>query len=190
VRVVRDLMQFPGERVISTGTALDTARLRTLLSERLGVVPTAIHAYVLGEHGDSSMIHWSGASISGMPLDTFLEKTGRELGPASRDMLTRSVHESAKVIKEGKGATHYGIASAVARMCQAIVHNSDLVLSVGVVHTEVEGVREVCVSMPMLINSAGARLTAYPVMNDAERQELKRSAQIIEAATADVLADR
>ena len=190
VRVTRDVMQLPRERVISTGTALDTARLQTLLSERLSVVPASIHAYVLGEHGDSSMIHWSGASIAGMPLDSFLERTGKELGPASRDLLRRSVHESAKVIKEGKGATHYGIASAVARICQAIVHNSNLVLSVGVVHPEVEGVSEVCVSMPMLIGSAGARITAYPILNDAEREQLKLSAQIIKAATEDVLSDR
>lgn len=187
VRVARDLMQLPRERVISTGTTLDTARLQTLLSERLGVTPASIHAYVLGEHGDSAFVHWSGASIAGMPLDTFLERTGKELGPESRHLLTRSVHESAKVIKEGKGATHYGIASCVARICQAIVHNSDLVLSVGVVHPEVEGVPEVCVSMPMLIGAAGARLVVYPVLNDVERGELKRSAQIVEAATADVL---
>jgi L-lactate dehydrogenase len=187
VRVARDLMRLPRERVISTGTALDTARLQTLLSERLGVVPASIHAYVLGEHGDSALIHWSGASIAGMPLDTFLERTGKELGPASRDLLTRSVHESAKVIKEGKGATHYGIASAVARICQAIVHDSDLVLPVGVVQPEVEGVPEVCVSMPMVLGSTGAQLIAYPVLNDVEREELRRSAQIIEAATADVL---
>lgn len=187
VRIARDAMQLPRERAISTGTTLDTARLQTLLSERLDVAAASIHVYVLGEHGDSALVHWSAASISGMPLDAFLERTGKELGPASRDLLTRSVHESAKVIKEGKGATHYGIASCVARICQAIVHNSDLVLSVGTVQPEVEGVAEVCVSMPMLVGSGGARLAAYPVLNDVERAELKRSAQIIEAATTAVL---
>jgi hypothetical protein len=94
---------LPRERVISTGTTLDTARLRTL-SERLDVVAPAIHAYVLGEHGASAMIHWSGATVAGMPLDAFLSRTGRELSPASRDFILRSVHDAAQMIKEGKGA--------------------------------------------------------------------------------------
>jgi L-lactate dehydrogenase len=136
--VVYQHLRLPRERVISTGTELDTARLRTLLSERLGVVAPAIDAYVIGEHGESAIIHWSGASVSGMPLEAFLTQTGKELSAASRDLVLRSVHESAKAIKEGKGATHYGIASAIARICEAIVHNGDLILAVGIVHGEID----------------------------------------------------
>ena len=176
------------ERVISTGTSLDTARLRALLSQRLGVVATAIHAYVLGEHGESALIHWSGASVAGMPLELFLGRTGKELGPASRDLILRSVHEAAKLIKEGKGATHYGIASGIARICQAIAHNSDLILSVGIVQPEVEGVPQVCVSLPMLVNSGGAQLLAYPELDASEREALRRSARIVKDTTDGVLA--
>ena len=183
-------LRGPRERVISTGTSLDTARLRALLSERLGVVAPAIHAYVLGEHGESALIHWSGASVAGMPLETFLARTGRELGPASRDLVLRSVHEAAKLIKEGKGATHYGIASAIARICQAIVHNSDMILSVAVVQPEVEGVPEVCVSLPMLVNADGAQLLAYPELDPEERTVLQRSARIVKETTDSVLAAR
>ncbi|CAB3751307.1 lactate/malate family dehydrogenase [Paraburkholderia humisilvae] len=185
--VVFERLQGARERVISTGTSLDTARLRSLLSERLGVVASAIHAYVLGEHGESALIDWAGATISGMPLDRFLARTGKELGPASRDLMLRSVHGAAQLIKEGKPATHYGIASAIGRICQAIVHNTELVLTVGIVHHEVEGIPEVCLSLPMVLNGGGATLLAYPELLPAERDALQRSARIVKEATDSVL---
>lgn len=188
--IVVDRLRCPRERIISTGTSLDTGRLRSLLSERLGIVAPGIHAYVIGEHGESAVIAWSGATVSGMPLETFLSRTGKELGPASRDLILRSVHEAAKLIKEGKGATHYGIASAIGRICQAIVHNTDLILTVGIVHPEVEGVPEVCLSLPMVINGSGAQLLAYPELNPAERESLRRSARIVKEATDRVLMNR
>ncbi len=188
--IVFDRLRCPRERIISTGTSLDTGRLRSLLSERLGIVAPGIHAYVIGEHGESAVIAWSGATVSGMPLETFLSRTGKELGPASRDLILRSVHEAAKLIKEGKGATHYGIASAIGRICQAIVHNTDLILTVGIVHPEVEGVPEVCLSLPMVINGSGAQLLAYPELNPAERESLRRSARIVKEATDRVLLNR
>jgi L-lactate dehydrogenase len=181
-------LRCPRERVISTGTSLDTGRLRALLSERFGVVGPAIEAYVLGEHGESALIHWSGAAVAGMPLESFMARTGKEMGPATRDTILRSVHEGAKLIKEGKGATHYGIASAIGRICQAIVHNSDLILSVAVVQPEVEGIPDVCVSLPMVVNGSGARLLAYPELNSDEREALRRSARIVKDATESVLA--
>jgi len=185
--VIQRHLRLPRERVISTGTELDTARLRTLLSERLGIGAPAIYAYVIGEHGESAIIHWSCATVSGMPLESFLSQSGKQLGEVSRDLLLRSVHESAKQIKEGKGATHYGIASAIARICQAIVHNSDLILSVAIVHSEIEGVPDVCLSLPSLVNAHGAKLIAYPLLTDSEREGLKRSAQIIKTASDGVL---
>lgn len=188
--VVFDRLRGARGRVISTGTSLDTGRLRWLLSERLGIVAPAIHAHVLGEHGESALIGWSGATVSGMPLETFLAKSGKELGPASRDLILRSVHEAAKLIKEGKGATHYGIASAIGRICQAIVHNTDLILTVGIVHAEVEGVPEVCLSLPMVVNGSGAQLLAYPELDFTEREALRRSAGVVKDATDSVLKDR
>jgi L-lactate dehydrogenase len=187
--VVFHQLGLPRERVISTGTELDTARLRTLLSERLGIVPHAVQAYVLGEHGESAIIHWSGATVAGISLESFLSQNGKELSGASRDLILRSVHEAAKAIKEGKGdATHYGIASAIARICQAILHNSDLILSVAIVHSEVEGVPDACVSLPTLVNAQGARLMAYPLLADAEREGLRRSAEIVRSASDSAVA--
>ena len=188
--VVFDRLRCPRERVISTGTSLDTGRLRALLSDRLGVVAPAIHAYVLGEHGESALIHWSGATVAGMPLDVFLTRTGHEMGPASRDLILRTVHEAAKQIKEGKGATHYGIASAIGRICQAIVHNTDLILSVATVQPEVEGVAEVCLSLPMVVNGRGAQLVAYPELDPTEREALQRSALVVKETTNSVLPRR
>ncbi|OLL31178.1 lactate dehydrogenase [Burkholderia sp. SRS-W-2-2016] len=185
--VIFDRLRCAPERVISTGTSLDTGRLRSLLSERLGVVAPAIHAYVLGEHGESALIAWSGAAVCGMPLEVFLSRSGKELGPASRDLILRSVHEAAKLIKEGKGATHYGIASAIGRICEAIVHNTDLILTVGTVHSEVEGVPDVCLSLPMAINGRGARLLAPPALDAGEQEALRRSALIVKEATGNLL---
>ncbi len=185
--VARDRLGHARERVISTGTSLDTARLRALLAERLGVAAPAVHAYVLGEHGQSALIHWSGASVAGMPLELFLERMGKELGPTSRDLMLRSVHEAAKLIKEGKSATHYGIASAIARICQAIVHDANHILTVATVQAEVEGVPEVCVSLPMLLDREGARLLAYPQLDVEEKEALRRSALIVKEATDSVL---
>jgi L-lactate dehydrogenase len=187
---VYDHLRGTRERVISTGTSLDTGRLRSLLSERLGVVASAIHAYVLGEHGESALIQWSGATVCGMPLETFLTRNGKELGPASRDLILRSVHEAAKLIKEGKGATHYGIASAIGRICEAIVHDTDLILTVGIVQGEVEGVPDVCVSLPMVVNGAGARLIAYPELDPGEREALRSSARTVKETTQSVLPGR
>ncbi len=184
----RKRLACPRERVISTGTALDTARLRALLSERLGVVAPAIGVYVIGEHGESALIHWSGASVADLPLDLFLARVGKELGPASRSLLLRSVHEAAKQIKEGKSATHYGIASGIARICQSIVHNTNAILSVGVVHAEIEGVPEVCVSLPMLVNAGGAHLLAYPALDGPESEALQRSAGIVKEVTDSIAA--
>ena len=188
--VVFDHVRCARERVISTGTSLDTGRLRSLLSERLSVVAPAIHAYVLGEHGESALIDWAGATVSGVPLETFLTRSGKELGPASRDLILRSVHEAAKLIKEGKGATHYGIASAIGRICQAIVHDTDLILTIAIVHAEVEGVPEVCLSLPMVVNGLGAQFLAYPELNPTEREALQRSAHIVKEATGSVLPGR
>jgi L-lactate dehydrogenase len=110
------------------------------------------------------------------------------MGPASRQLILQSVVEAAKQIKEGKGATHYGIASGIARICQAIVHNSSLILSVAAVHPEIEGVPDVCVSLPMLVNAKGAQLIAYPDLDPAEREALQRSARIVKEATGSVCA--
>jgi len=90
----------------------------------------------------------------------------------------------------GKGATHYGIASAIGRICQAIVHNTDLILTVGIVHPEVEGVPDVSLSLPMVINGSGAHLLAYPELSSAEREALQCSAQIVKAATDSLLLAR
>lgn len=186
--VIRQRLHCAPGRVISTGTSLDTARLRALMSQRLDVVSPAIHAYVLGEHGESALINWSGASVSGMPLEDFLAATGKEMSKATRELVLRSVVESAKQIKEGKGATQYGIGSAIGRICQAIAHDSQLVLSVGTVQPEVEGIGQACVSLPTVIGAEGAKVVAYPRLDPDERAALRRSAEVVKEATDSVLA--
>ena len=186
--MARQILDLPPRRVISTGTSLDSARLRTMLGERLDVVPTAVHAYVLGEHGDSSFIHWSGASVSGMPLDYYLEASGNKMGEATRATLAFAVRDAAHLIKEGKEVSHYGIASAIARICQAILHDSQIILPVATVHAEIEDVADVCLSLPSVIGAEGARVVSYPLLSDDERRDLAASAGIVKQAQEEAAA--
>lgn len=121
---------FPPERVIGTGTILDTARFRTLLAEHLGIAPQSVHAYVLGEHGDSEVLVWSSATVGGVPLASAAAQLGRPLGAAERERIDEAVRRAAYRIIAGKGATYYGIGAAVARLIRAIRDDEGLVVTV------------------------------------------------------------
>ena len=116
------LSGFPENRVFGTGTVLDTARLKYLLGEHLQVDSRAVHAFILGEHGDSEIVAWSSANVSGLPLHNFCEMRGYFDHDAAMETLAAGVKNSAYEIIEKKGATYYGIAMSVRRVCEAIVH--------------------------------------------------------------------
>lgn len=178
---------LPRERVISTGTSLDSARLRSLLSDRLGLSTTAIHAHVFGEHGDSAFIHWSGASAGGLKIADFLTARGLEMSPQTKEMLNYAVHDAAHLIKEGKGVSHYGIGSSIAKIVQAVLHNTQVMLPVATVLPEVEGVPDVCLSIPHLIGRAGATVISYPQLDDEEKILMLKSATTLKQAQDEAL---
>ena len=173
--VALKLSGFPKERVIGSGTVLDTARFRTDLGYHLGVSPKSIHANVLGEHGDSEVLCWSNGDSGTLPL----EKIGRELGRPLTDevkaKIDDDVRNAAYKIINGKGATFYGVAGALCRICQAITTNEYAVLTVSSHHAEIAGVKDVCISMPTVIGKRGVHDVLSPDLNDEEKRQLHES---------------
>jgi L-lactate dehydrogenase len=169
----------PPGRAIGTGCALDSARFRDRLARYLGVSTGSVHAYVLGEHGDSEVLHWSGAQAAGMPLIRFAEQIGRPLPPELRDSIAGEVRGSAYRIKEGKGVSNYGIAGSVARLARSIVNDEQAVFSVSTFMEELLGVAETCVSLPHLLGARGASHPLLPEMDPAETVALRQSAVLL-----------
>ena len=169
----------PPERVIGSGTILDTARLRSLLGDHLGIAPNSVHAYVLGEHGDSEVAVWSSAMAGSVLIVSFAEQIGRPLDPETRARIAEEVRSAAYTIIEGKGATWYGIGAGLARIVQSITDDERTVLSVSQVNEEIEGVKDVPLSLPRIVGREGIIATLMPDLDEAERAALKRSAEVI-----------
>ncbi len=173
---------LPSGRVIGSGTTLDTARFRTLLGQRLGVDARHVHAYVVGEHGDSEVLTWSLATIGGMELDEFARRRGVALGDAERAEIDTAVRRAAYSIIEGKGATFYGIGAALARIVDVILNDQRAILTVCTPADEVAGVRDVTVALPRLVGGQGV-LDAFPLpLSDFEHEKLRQSAQTVRDA--------
>jgi L-lactate dehydrogenase len=147
---------LPPERVIGSGTILDTARLSSLLGDHLGIAPTSVHAYVLGEHGDSEVPVWSSAMAGSVPIVSFAEQIGRPLDQAARDPDRRQVRGAAYTIIEGKGATWYGIGAGLARIVQSITDDERTVLSVSQVSKpRLRASVDVALSLPRIVGRDG-----------------------------------
>lgn len=177
--VTLKLSGFPKERVIGSGTILDTARFRTDLGYHLGVSPKSIHANVLGEHGDSEVLCWSNGDGGTIPLVKLAENLSRPLIDEVKSKIDDDVRNAAYKIIEGKGATFYGIAGGLCRICQAISTNEYAILTVSTHHKEVAGIKDVCVSMPTVIGKRGVHNVLYPKLNKEEDEALNKSAQKI-----------
>jgi L-lactate dehydrogenase len=172
----------PAGRVLGSGTTLDTARFRSLLGGHCGVDPHHVHAYVIGEHGDSEVLTWSLAMIGGMPLEAFARLRGIDLSDAVRKDIDSKVRGAAYTIIGGKGATYYGIGSALARIVDAILHDQRSVLTVGAPTADVVGVRDVTVALPRLVGGQGV-LETFPLpLSDQESASLHKSAAVIRKA--------
>jgi L-lactate dehydrogenase len=169
----------PHTRVIGSGTTLDTARFRALLGRHFGVDPHHVHAYVIGEHGDSEVLVWSQATIAGLTLDEFAKVHGTPLTDAQRQAIEEQVRRAAYHIIAGKGATYYGIGSAVARIVDVLLHDQRAILTIC---TRIRGVRDcdgVTLALPHLVGGEGALATIPLPLDAAERAGLQRSAGIL-----------
>jgi len=177
--VALKLSGFPKERVIGSGTVLDTARFRTLLAFYLGVSTKSVHADVIGEHGDSEVLIWSSAEAGTLSLDEYAASLGKNFDAAKKAEIGDGVVNAAYKIIEGKGATFYGIAGALTQICRAVNNNEYAILTVSSHHDDIEGVKDVCLSLPTVINRMGIFHVISPKLSDAERGKLKSSAEIM-----------
>ncbi len=172
----------PPGRVLGSGTTLDTARFRTLLGTHCGVDPHHAHAYVVGEHGDSEVLTWSLATIGGMPLELFARRRGIDLTEVVRQDIDRKVRRAAYTIIGGKGATYYGIGSALARILDVILHDQRAILTVCAPTADAMGMGWVTVALPRLVGGQGV-LETFPLpLDDMEAGRLRDSARVIRQA--------
>ncbi|MDL2296010.1 L-lactate dehydrogenase [Lachnospiraceae bacterium OttesenSCG-928-E19] len=177
VMVATDLAGLPTTQVIGTGTMLDSARFKTLLARQLSVSPQSINSYVLGEHGDSSVLNWSAVTIGGIPLDDFAKQTNNSLPATKRKTIEYRVHNAAYEIIAGRGATWDGIGAVVADLLRCIANDEKRILTVS--RVEGHGDTAVAVSVPRIVGASGVIDTLIPKMNRDETRALQRSAAII-----------
>ena len=176
--VTKALTRRSGNLVIGTGTMLDTARIRALLGQYYGVDPRSVHAFILGEHGDTEVPIWSLARIGGVPLigNTVL---GKAYDQAELDRLFESVRNAAYEIIDRKGYTNTAIGSAIARLVHAVMDDQRSVLPVSRQLDGQYGIHDVCLSIPSIIGQSGIADAILPQLNEVEIQGLSRSAEVL-----------
>lgn len=170
------------DQVVGSGTTLDTARFRSLLGQKLGVDPQHVHAYVIGEHGDSEVLTWSLVRVGAMTLEDFATLHGVYIDEQSRRDMDDNVRKAAYKIIEGKGATYYGIGSAVAKIAEVVLRDQRSILTVSAVTENVEGISDVSLSLPRLIGGHGVLATFSLTLDETEKHALKKSAGVIRKA--------
>lgn len=172
---------LPEAKVIGSGTVLDTARLRYMLGEHVDVDPRDVHAYVMGEHGDSELVAWSSATVAGVPLSEFCELHGHYQHREAEARIAEDVKNSAYTIIEKKHATYYGVAMAVRRICTAVMRDEDCVLPVSSLMVGEYGLSDLCISMPTIVGRNGVVARVPVSINDDEEKELQKSAAALKA---------
>lgn len=178
------LSGYPEERVIGSGTVLDTARLKYELGRHLSVDSRSVHSFIIGEHGDSEIVAWSSANVSGIPLHDFCSMRGYHNHDEEMRRIADKVKNSAYKIIKRKGATYYGIAMSVKRICEAIVRDEHSVLPVSSMMHGEYGISDIALSMPAIVGIKGIE-THVPISLDYEESaELKKSASILKETIA------
>ncbi|MCI9491801.1 MAG: L-lactate dehydrogenase [Lachnospiraceae bacterium] len=167
---------FPERKVIGSGTVLDTARLKYALSEHLRVDSRSIHAFIIGEHGDSEIAAWSSANVSGIPLDDFCEMRGHFNHEEAMDQIAEKVKDSAYEIISKKHATYYGIAMAVRRICECIVRDEKSILPISSIQHGNYGMEGLALSMPAVVGLHGVENHVPISLDEEEEALLKQSA--------------
>lgn len=178
-RVAMELSGYPSNRVIGSGTVLDTGRLKYKLSEHLGVDTKSIHAFIIGEHGDSEIVAWNSANVSGVPIDSFCELRGHFNHKEAEEDIAKKVRNSAYEIISKKKATYYGVAMAVKRICEAIVRDEKSILPVSTKMTGAYGIEDVVLSMPCVVGKNGIETQVPIVLDEDEVTDLHKSANTL-----------
>ena len=177
--VTLKLSGFPANRVIGSGTVLDTARLKYVLGKHLQVDPRDVHAYIIGEHGDSELAVWSGAQVAGIHINHFCELRGHFKHQEAMERLAQEVKDSAYDIIEKKGATYYGVAVAVKRIATAIVKDEHAVLPVSSLMEGQFGLDDICLSIPTVVGRNGIEMIVDIFLDNEENEKLQTSAKAL-----------
>ncbi len=169
-------------RVLGSGTTLDTARFRALLSRHLNIDPQHVHAYVVGEHGDSEVLLWSLVGVGGVPVNDYLSARGLEITSADKATIDEQVRRAAYHIIEGKKATYYGVGAALSRICEVILNNQRAILTICAPHQEIVGIKDVTIALPHLVSGEGVVGSLPLTLADSETALLEQSAKIVRGA--------
>lgn len=178
-RAALSLSGFPPQRVVGSGTILDTARLRTLLGRHYRIDPRSVHAYILGKHGDSAVAAWSLASVAGRRLEEFCRANGMTCDWPAMEEMAGQARRAAYDIIARKGATHYAIGAGLAAIVAAILRDEKRVLTVSTLVDGDYGVHDVCLSLPVVLGRGGAERRLRLTLSDGERTLLRASAEVL-----------
>lgn len=173
------LSGFPEHRVIGSGTVLDTARLKYLIGEHLKVDNRSVHAFIIGEHGDSELAAWSNANVSGVRLSDFCEMRGHFFHEESENRIYEEVKNSAYEIIQRKRATYYGIAMAVKRICECIIRDEKSILPVSAMMHGMYGMEDIVISMPAIVGKDGVEDVIPISLDEEEQEQLQKSAKLL-----------
>lgn len=184
--VAQKLSGLPENRVIGSGTVLDTGRLKTRLSEHLGVDSRSIHAFIIGEHGDSEIAAFSSANVSGIPLNNFCEMKGHFNHDESEKFIAEDVKNAAYEIIQRKRATYFGVAMAVKRICECIVRDEKSILPVSTMMHGEQGIEGVVLSMPCVVGGDGIETQVPIKLDEDEAKRLRESADILKGIMAEL----
>ena len=184
--VAQKLSGLPENRVIGSGTVLDTGRLKTRLSEHLGVDSRSIHAFIIGEHGDSEIAAFSSANVSGIPLNNFCEMKGHFNHDESEKFIAEDVKNAAYEIIQRKRATYFGVAMAVKRICECIVRDEKSILPVSTMMHGEQGIDGVVLSMPCIVGRNGIESQVPFKLDEDEAKILRESADILKGIMAEL----
>ena len=177
--VAQKLSGLPENKVIGSGTVLDTARLKYELGNHLNVDSRSVHAFIIGEHGDSEIAAWSSANVSGIPLNKFCEMRGHFNHDEAMKRIAENVKNSAYEIIEKKKATYYGVAMAVKRICEAIVRDEKSILPISSLMKGDFGIEGISLSMPAIVGKDGVECLVPIQLNEEEISKLRQSAQTL-----------
>lgn len=178
------LSGLPENRVIGSGTVLDTARLKYALGEHLEVDSRSVHSFIIGEHGDSEIVAWSSTNVSGIPVNDFCELRGHFNHEEAMRRIADDVKNSAYDIIEKKGATYYGIAMSVKRICECIMRDEESILPISSMMHGEYGISDICLSMPTVVGREGVETRVPIQLNEQEESALSASAEQLSKVAA------
>jgi L-lactate dehydrogenase len=176
---IKKITGLPESQVIGSGTLLDTSRLRSRIADSVNINPQNVHAYMLGEHGDTSVVPWSATTIGGINIREFKKIYPELESKIDFDAIADDVRTAGARIIERKGATFYSIALSVARICSCLLKDTHTILPVSGTITGQYGITDVCLSIPFAINSQGLLYPMPPLMTPEEEEKMRASANAL-----------